>query len=145
MNKARFSIALSLAAVLLLSGQIFARYIFNSQPVQARQAESAKKHAGEKWEYAALFFDRVESIDGISIGSTRVRTYIFTFQTSGLYGNPVEGLAEGKNNFQGARDDAFAKAIAKLGEDGWEMTVQGPYQYGTENKSEAIYFKRLKQ
>ena len=145
MNKARFSIMFSLVAVLLVSGQFFANYVFNSQPVQARQAENTKKHADQRWEYAALFFDRADTIDGLSINTTRVRTYVFSFQTSGLYGNPVEGSADGKNNFQGARDDAFAKAIAKLGEEGWEMTVQGPYQYGTENKSEAIYFKRLKQ
>lgn len=145
MNKARFSTALSLIAVLLVAGQFFANYVLNSQSAQARQTENSKKPTGEKWEYAALFFDRADSIDGLSIGNTRVRTYIFIFQPSGLYGNGVEGEAEGKNNFQGARDNAFAKAIARLGEDGWEMTVQGPFQYGTENKSEAIYFKRLKQ
>lgn len=46
---------------------------------------------------------------------------------------------------QRAADDALAKAIAKLGDEGWEMVGESPIRYGSERNEIGLYFKRLKQ
>ena len=46
---------------------------------------------------------------------------------------------------QRAADDALAKAIAKLGDDGWEMVGESPIRYGSERNEIGLYFKRPKQ
>jgi hypothetical protein len=39
---------------------------------------------------------------------------------------------------------ALAKAIAKLGSDGWEMVGQGDFRFNVDHTPQAIYFKRRK-
>jgi len=43
-----------------------------------------------------------------------------------------------------AAEMALAKAIAKLGSDGWEMVGQGDFRFNVEHTPQAIYFKRRK-
>jgi hypothetical protein len=40
---------------------------------------------------------------------------------------------------------ALAKAIARLGEDGWEMVGGGPFEFKQPMHGEALFFKRLKR
>ncbi|MGZ8900442.1 MAG: hypothetical protein ACXW3Z_10130 [Limisphaerales bacterium] len=41
-----------------------------------------------------------------------------------------------------AAEGALARAITKLGDDGWEMIGQGIFMFSNERNTEAIYFKR---
>lgn len=115
--------ALSLAWVALGNSPFAAR-------TQAREAEGAGTRLG--WEYCAVS-------KAAYAGPPRAGVYwISYFQEAGVQVVEVQASAtEGG----GA---AFAKAISKLGAEGWEMVAPGPLDVN-QGQSSALYFKRPKQ
>ncbi len=118
-------------AVLTLIG----RDIFNRFPVQniARAQSTQPAHSGSqtKWEYCALYG---YASSRKSFGSTTFYATIEYYQTSDLHTETVE-------MDRGGEEKVVAKAIAKLGEEGWEMVNDRTHE-GTTTR---IYFKRQKQ
>ena len=97
---------------------------------QAREAEGPG--AGQRWEYCALS-------KAAYSGPPRAGIYwISYFNETGVQVAEVQASAtEGG----GA---AFAKAISRLGSEGWEMVAPGALDVN-QSQTSALYFKRPKQ
>ena len=125
MNGKWHTIMIALVIVATLTGgPIFNRWLV-ATPALAHQ-----NSAGQQWEYCTL-------TKASYVASNRGGVYwISYFRDSGVQVIEVEDPALEKNG--------PAKAIAKLGVEGWEMVGQGPLEIskGTLN---ALYFKRPKQ
>jgi len=125
---------LLLAAALILSGSALAAAVSGkliaAPEGEARASEAAG--AAQRWEYCALS-------KAAYSGTPRAGIYwISYFNETGVQVVEVQAsVTEGS----GA---AFAKAINKLGSEGWEMVAPGPLEVN-QSQSSALYFKRPKQ
>jgi len=143
MSKNRFLLAFSTATVLFVAGQFFTSFFPSPLPAQAQQATDAKKSSSQRWEYAAIPLNNAVQPESGSLSTTRVQLPIYYFQSSGVNQSQIEGVAEG--GYRRANRDAISKAIAKLGDEGWEMVGQAPFEYRQDTGADLIYFKRPKQ
>jgi hypothetical protein len=127
------------AYVCLLISLALAGFLYGSaldRTVSVASAESSVEQKGEarsgaRWEYCAI------SRAGYT-GSTRGGAYWVSYFKEG--GVEIVELEEKVSEQQGV---SIARAIAKLGEEGWEMVGSGELPVRT-GRYEAIYFKRLK-
>ena len=95
----------------------------------AESAQAQRNNPGRQWEYCSL-------TPAAYVGSSRGRVFwISYFRDSGVQVVEVADSALEKNG--------PAKAIAKLGAEGWEMVGQGPLEI-REGVLNALYFKRPK-
>jgi hypothetical protein len=138
MRKLRFG-----ALLLVLSGIIvglFAGMRFVGRGYWSARAEQddltlrraqPRTMAGTQWEYCA--------ITGAAVSPALPRgSYTLTyFKSGGVIPIPIEEAATERG--------ALAKAIAKLGEDGWELVGEGPFEFKQTTHGEALFFKRLKR
>jgi hypothetical protein len=127
----------ALAAVLaagLLAGLMLSGVAFNSA-----QAQQLGKAAGETWEYCAITDVPAVGRDGRVIGTAKV----CYFQGSGCRNEEVEASVPGRDFTEGKKA-ALAKAMAKLGAEGWELLGEAT-QFGYAQDSvdpKALYFRR---
>ena len=123
-----------LLILLLLCGFLYASLLHKAMPAvnaSALNQEKAEARAGTRWEYCAV------SKAGYT-GSTKGGAYWISY----FRDNGVE-IVEVDEKVSEQQGTSIAKAIAKLGEDGWEMTGSGELPVRT-GRFEALYFKRLK-
>lgn len=124
----------SLLLVLTLGSFLYGNVFSRTVPVASAKAgstENSETRAGARWEYCAL------SRAG-DTGSGKGGVYwISYFKDTGV---EIVEIEEKVSEQQGT---STARAIAKLGEDGWEMVGSGELPVRT-GRFEAIYFKRLK-
>jgi hypothetical protein len=113
-----------------LAGHALYSALLTPQPVQARSAEAFRD---TQWEYCAVTKAQYAA------ASSRIIYWINYFKGEGVKVEPVEA---------GLGGDSFAKAVAKLGVDGWEMVGEGPLEanirLGARDAPNAIFFKRRK-
>ena len=128
MNKKRHLLVIVLIMAGGLSGAALSGRFLTVTSTQARQSEVS---GGQKWEYCAL------SKAGYAASSRGGIYWISFFRDAGVQVVEVEGSASEGN---GA---ALAKAIARLGGEGWEMVGQGPLEI-RQGATSALYFKRPK-
>ena len=95
------------------------------------KTESAGPGAGQRWEYCAL------SRSGYTGSSRGGQYWISYFKTGGV---EIVEVEEKVSDQQGTQ---IARAITRLGEEGWEMVGQGELPVST-GRFGAIYFKRPK-
>jgi len=136
MNKAKQALIFAAIAAVVAVVGVIAINPFGASSVQANQGG---KGAVQKWEYCAIIHTDRERDNFPERGVAVIRY----FQTGGAKEETVEFVTDiGKKNFS-LRDEALAKAIAKLGDEGWEMVSKEP---DPENGTRQIfYFKRPKQ
>jgi hypothetical protein len=103
-------------------------------------AQPTEKASGQKWEYCSVGKGFYAS-EGI--GRVGWRAPIYYFQPGGGRYEMVELQAEIGRRSSDWGEDARANAIAKLGNEGWEMV--GIEVTGETSSSVAYVFKRLKQ
>lgn len=99
---------------------------------RAESEESGARRTGARWEYAAV------SRSGYTGAARGGNYWISYFKETGV---EIVEIEERVSDQQGTQT---ARAVAKLGEEGWEMVGQGELPVKT-GRFEAIYFKRLKQ
>ena len=130
MNKARRLLTLVLVlAAGLVGGAIAGRMNYAVSTQAQRSDKPPERTAPDRWEYCSL--------SKAMVGQSRGGLYWITyFRNGGAQIVEAEELATERYG--------PAKAIAKLGEDGWEMVGVGPLEMRAGNLN-AIYFKRLKQ
>jgi len=123
------TVALSLAAG--LAGH--ALYGSLVSPPAARAAAEPRRDA--QWEYCAV-------IKAQGLPTPRLFFWITYFKDEGVKTETVEAPLGG---------NSYAKAIAKLGEDGWEMVGEGPLEMRPDPRPgspgsapSALFFKRRK-
>ena len=94
---------------------------------------SARIVAGERWEYCVVTRAQFP-------GSARGGQYwIGYFRGNNMRTELVEA---------GVSEIGLAKAVSKLGEEGWEMVGEGPLDAGpasSRNTPQALYFKRPRE
>jgi hypothetical protein len=120
--------ALSLAAG--FAGHALSDGLWTPRPVEARAPRASE------WEYCAVV--------KAQMGDPRRQIYwIGYFKGDGVNTVPVEA---------GLSGNSFAKAVAKLGDEGWEMVGEGPLEVAptvrpgpTTGTPTAIFFKRRKE
>jgi hypothetical protein len=131
MNRKQSMLALAVLLIAgLLGGALFSGRLPGITTTQAQQqATSSKIFAGQKWEYCAL-------TKAAYVASNRGGLYwISYFRDSGVQVVEIEDTALERNG--------PAKAIAKLGDEGWEMIAEGPLDL-RQGELKALYFKRPK-
>lgn len=129
MNKKQYTLALALLLIAGLLGGALSGKLLGVTPTQAQQATASKTYAGPKWEYCAL-------TRAAYVASNRGGLYwISYFRDSGVQVVEIEDTALERNG--------PAKAIAKLGDEGWEMITEGPLDI-RQGELKALYFKRPK-
>ena len=123
------TVALSLAAG-------FAGHALSGGLLQAERPAEARAPRASEWEYCAVVKAQA--------GDPRRQIYwISYFKGEGVRPEPVEASLGG---------NSFAKAVAKLGDEGWEMVGEGPLEVSptvrpgpTIGAPTAIFFKRRKE
>ena len=124
----------TLLIALALGSFLYGSMLKGSAPVvnaQTKNADNVDTKTHARWEYCAV------SRAGYT-GSTRGGTYwVSYFKEAGV---EIVEIEEKVSEQQGA---SIARAMAKLGEEGWEMVGQAELPLKT-GRFEAIYFKRLK-
>ena len=130
MNGRRYLLTVALSLAAGLAGQA----LYGSLP-SARPAEARAPRASE-WEYCAVVKAQMGD-------PRRIIYWINYFKGEGVRTEPVEA---------GLGGNSFAKAVARLGEEGWEMVGEGPLEVApvvrpgpTVNAPTAIFFKRRKE
>jgi hypothetical protein len=109
------------------------------------QDATSRDPAIPKWEYCAI-----ADVDAYGASDKAVGiAVIYYFRGSGYQAEKVEATAErGVDATRVAVDMARAKAIAKLGDDGWEMLCEGmPFATRARpaERDKALYFRRAKR
>jgi len=127
MNKTTQIVILAIVAAVGAAVGMIAINQFGASSVQANQAG---RSGIQKWEYCAI---TSVYYSNSSFGERPVAVIRY-FQAGGGKEETVEFVPDfGKS---GELNDALAKAIAKLGDQGWEMFLKEP---------DGRYFKRPKQ
>ena len=123
----------TISAITLIGRDVFDRYVIPNI-AHAQDTKPTRSGTETKWEYCELERSTgYRESFGTQIYSTTIRYYI----PSGLRIETVE--LNSKDGGDNAKADA--KAIAKLGEEGWEMV----HDHTREGTTIMIYFKRPKQ
>jgi hypothetical protein len=129
MKRRQYFLTVALALAAGLGG-----HALNVGLLTPRRAEAREPRASE-WEYCAV----VKAQTG---DPRRVVYWVNYFKGEGVRNEPVEATLGG---------NSFAKAVAKLGEEGWEMVGAGPLEVLpvvrpglTTGVPTAIFFKRRK-
>jgi hypothetical protein len=130
MNRKHLLLTLTLALAAGAAGHLLYGSLLAPQTVHARAFDSSDS----QWEYCAVLKAQYP-------GSVRLVYWIAYFKGDGVRTEDVEA---------GPGGNAFGKATAKLGQDGWEMVGSGPLEVRPEarpnplNTPNAIFFKRRK-
>ena len=128
-----------LALTLVLVTGLLAGLTLSSLGSESVKAQQTEKSVGERWEYCAITDVPAVGQGGKVIGSAK----ICYFQGAGCRKEVIEASVE-STDFAEGKKAALAKAVAKLGAEGWEMfgeaTQFGFYQDNVDPK--ALYFRR---
>jgi hypothetical protein len=129
MNKTRQLLAFMLIlGAGLIGGSITERMNY-TVPTAAQRPERPPVRTPERWDYCAL--------SKAAVGASRGGLYSITyFRDGGAQVVEAEELATERYG--------PARAIAQLGQDGWEMVGEGPLDVRA-GSTNAIYFKRLRR
>lgn len=133
MSKKMCTSALRAVCVCFLAAGFVAGQIFCAPPVLAQRGRAASRGRVQRWEYCAVSnvseVSKVEARPSFNfVGSVEV-CYL---QNEGCRKLTVEGTT---------KEAALAKAIARLGDEGWEMVSESPFTLGA-NGVNWLFFKR---
>lgn len=131
--KRHYLLTVALALFGTLAGHTLYGALLSPRTAEAHGA--AEPRAGD-WEYCAVVKSQVP-------GSMRLVYWIANFKGEGVKVDSVEG---------GLSGNSFGKAVAKLGDEGWEMVGAGPLEVPLDPRPgppvgapTAIFFKRRKE
>jgi hypothetical protein len=121
---------------LLVSFGLLAGIIVDRAASKSTNAQPAANYQSDKWEYAVLI--RVHWNSDTRIHYAR----ICYFRTSGCLESDIEGppMSADDDGFT-ATKKTLAKAVATLGQAGWEMVGDSPFASG-DRDPRSLYFKR---
>ncbi|MDT7690588.1 MAG: hypothetical protein QOJ70_2989 [Acidobacteriota bacterium] len=132
MNRRHYLLTVALSLFAGLAGHALYGALLTPQPVLARALAEPRD---SQWEYCAVVKSQIP-------GSVRLIYWIAYFKGEGVKIEPIEA---------GLSGNSFGKAVAKLGEDGWEMVGEGPLDVRPDPRPgpsvaapDAVFFKRRK-
>lgn len=137
MNKTKQALILAIIAAVVTTVGLIAINSFSVSSVQANQSGSG---GAQKWEYCAI---TGASYAGTNFGSRGIAVIRY-FQAGGYKDETIEFVPDmGQRSENGIYENgALSKAIAKLGDEGWELVSKEP---NTDKIRNIFYFKRPKQ
>jgi hypothetical protein len=131
MNRRHYLLTIALSLATVLAGHVL--YSSLAAPPAARAAAEPRRES--QWEYCAV-------VKSQAIPTPRLPFWILYFKDEGMRTETVEASLSG---------NSYAKAIAKLGMDGWEMVGEGPLDIRPDPRPgapsaipTALFFKRRK-
>jgi len=136
MSKTKQVIILAIIAAVATTVGLIAANSFSVSSVHANQGGGS---GAQKWEYCAI---TSASYSGTNFGA-RGTAVIRYFQVGGVKEETIEFVPDiGQRNEVRIENGALNKAIAKLGDEGWELVSKEP---DTDKIRNIFYFKRPKQ
>ena len=133
MSRRHYLLTAALALCAALAGHALYGALASPRTVEARAGGQSE---GVEWEYCAV-------VKAQTPGSTRLVYWIVNFRGEGVRVESVEAA--------GVSGNSFGKAVAKLGDEGWEMVGEGPLPVPLDprpgpptNAPSAYFFKRRK-
>ncbi len=128
MNRRHYLLTVALSLAAGLAGHA----LYGSLAAAPAARAAAEPQREGQWEYCALVKSQAPS--------PRLVFWIAYFRGEGVRTEPVEAALSGNSQ---------AKAIAKLGEEGWEMVGEGPLDVRPDPRpgasaATALFFKRRK-
>ena len=129
MNRRHYLLTAALSLAAGLGGH--ALYGVLAAPTEARAAAEPRRES--EWEYCAVVKQQ-------GVATPRIVFWITYFKDDGLKTETVEA---------GLGGNSYAKAVAKLGTEGWEMVGEGPLDIRPDPRPgapapNALFFKRRK-
>jgi hypothetical protein len=91
-----------------------------------------------KWEYCSMNLVNGQSANGSQLTGSATINYALS---SGNRSETIFSSVDTPNAIDKLEADVVAKAMAKLGDDGWEMVAQG-YALRDTGETKTVYFKR---
>lgn len=136
MSKTKQVLILAIIVAAVIAGRAIPINPFADSSVQANQGE---KSGIQKWEYCAI--TDVSYVEDTFNG--RTSAVIRYFQAGGVKEEIVEFVSDiKKRSIYSYTNGALAKAMAKLGDEGWELVSK---ESDTDRNVKPFYFKRPKQ
>jgi hypothetical protein len=127
-----------LATCSLILGVFFATVFYQTRFSPLAEAQESNQQTSKKWEYCSVYpYNGISNRAGKSYNSAIV-SYA---RADGYSSETIEAATvNDEPNLNFAQNQAFAKAIAKLGEEGWEIIGEGDFR-----EQKVLYFKRPKK
>lgn len=133
MNRRHYLLTVALSLCAGFAGHVLHGTLLSPRPVEARAAAEPRDL---QWEYCAV-------VKSQALPTNRLFYWITYFKGEGVKTDTVEA---------GLGGNSYAKAIAKLGDEGWEMVGEGPLDVRPDPRPgppsgalNAIFFKRRKE
>ncbi len=120
----------ALASVVLLTGGVMSDLL----PARAAAQQATTRADQRKWEYCSITPTLVYKEE---LGGHRTY-YVARISYHRPAGTQQETIESNSS------DEAMSKALAKLGEDGWEMTGVAAFSSDTNGGATVLYFKRAR-
>ena len=122
-----------LTVALTLAGVLAGHALYGSLAAPTAARAAAEPRRDSQWEYCAV-------VKSQGLATPRLVFWITYFRDEGMRTETVEAALGG---------NSYAKAIAKLGVDGWEMVGEGPLDIRPDPRPgaaapTALFFKRRK-
>ena len=142
MTKKMYLLTAVLALVAGLIGGVMLNKFQLMQPVQA-QAVEENQTSMRKWEHCS-----VSPINSVSQSSGKLTgaAIISYVSGNGYRTEKVEASVDGGVSAMNlATNNALAKAVSKLGDEGWEMVGEGTLLPESSSGQKVLYFRRSKR
>ncbi len=142
MNKKMYLLTTAFALVAGLLGGLVLNKLQVTQPVQS-QAAVENQPTVRKWEHCSV--SPVNSItqSGGKVIGTALISYV---SGNGYRTEKVEATIDGSQSAMNlATSNAVAKAVSKLGDEGWEMVGEGTILAESSEGPKVLYFRRSKR
>lgn len=142
MNKKMYLLTAALALVVGLTGGLMLNKLQILQSVQAQVAEE-NQTSMRKWEHCSVSPINSVSQSGGKLTGTAIISYV---TGAGYRTEKVEATVDGSISARDlAKSNALAKAISKLGDEGWEMVGEGTLLTESAEGQKVLYFRRSKK
>ena len=142
MNKKMYLLTTALTMVVGLLGGLMLNKVQVMQPVHAQVAEENQTGV-RKWEHCSIL--PVNSLSQ-SAGKATGTALISYVSGSGYRTEKVEATVDGGVSAMNlATSNALAKAVSKLGDEGWEMVGEGTLLPDSSGNQKVLYFRRSKK
>ncbi|MCU1290829.1 MAG: hypothetical protein JWN60_3058 [Acidobacteria bacterium] len=142
MNKKVYLLTAVLALIAGLTGGSMLSGFQIPQSVQAQAVEEDQASV-RKWEHCSVSTVNSVSQSGGKLTGTAIISYV---NGAGYRTEKIEATVDGSlSAMNSATSNALAKAVSKLGDEGWEMVGEGTLLPESSGGQKVLYFRRSKK
>ena len=143
MNKHSLLSVAALALCAGLVGGVVAGRLAGAWPVTAEAAQDVKAKA-QRWEYCSVAQISSTTFDAGKVTGSAMIFYPRAggYQTERVDATTTQGLGGRTQSWEEVQDSALAKAVARLGDEGWELVGEGTLSPQVDGSRRALFFRR---